>query len=81
MLCQQVLHRAQYIRPMLAFLRALLCLKKRQLMAQVGDAPIKRGCARRGGRLGGLVVHSVRADPILTHPADPILTRGWTPAA
>ena len=28
-----------------------------------------------------LLALSVRADPILTHPADPILTRGWTPAA
>jgi hypothetical protein len=27
------------------------------------------------------VAHGVRADPILTHPADPILTRGWTPTA
>ena len=25
--------------------------------------------------------YSVGADPILTHPADPILTRGWTLAA
>jgi hypothetical protein len=24
---------------------------------------------------------NVRADPILTHPADPILTRGWKPTA
>jgi hypothetical protein len=24
---------------------------------------------------------TVRADPILTHPADPILTRGWKPTA
>jgi hypothetical protein len=28
-----------------------------------------------------LTVWVVRADPILTHPADPILTRGWTPTA
>jgi len=28
-----------------------------------------------------MAARHVRADPILTHPADPILTRGWTPAA
>jgi hypothetical protein len=31
------------------------------------------------GRRNSLV--GVGADPILTHPADPILTRGWTLAA
>lgn len=31
------------------------------------------------GSLSGLT--PVGADPILTHPADPILTRGWTLAA
>ena len=28
-----------------------------------------------------VMVKVVGADPILTHPADPILTRGWTPTA
>ena len=31
--------------------------------------------------LGITEVRVVRADRILTHPADPILTRGWTPTA
>jgi DNA-directed RNA polymerase specialized sigma24 family protein len=28
-----------------------------------------------------LRAYAVGADPNLTHPADPILTRGWTPTA
>ena len=32
--------------------------------------------AKKIGKLKG-----VRADRILAHPADPILTRGWTPTA
>ena len=39
----------------------------------------------KGGKLGGVQWglaaddrQAVRADPNLTHPADPILTRGWS---
>ena len=31
--------------------------------------------------LAVLATRLVRADRILTHPGDPILTRGWTPTA
>ena len=37
MVGQQVLYRAQHIRPVLTVLCTLLCLQKGQLMAQIGN--------------------------------------------
>jgi len=48
---QQVFHGAQHVRPVLAFMRALFCRKNGQLVAQVGDTPIKCGCARSCGAI------------------------------
>jgi IS5 family transposase len=53
----------------------------RRVLGEAGVEQLLKTTIEAAVDMGAVTKNDVGADPILTHPADSILTRGWKPTA